>query len=602
MAKSKGQTFMFGAIILMISNIAVKVIGAFLRIPLTNIIGVEGMAYYNAAYSIYVSFYMISTAGIPVAVSRMIAVANSKNNHKEIKRIFDVAFALFFVIGFLGTAAMMIGAGQFSESAKMPDATFAMMAIAPTIFFICLSSAYRGYFQGLQNMVPTAVSQVIEAAAKLGIGIIAAIYFTSNGYPKHEVAAYVILGVTIGVLLGVVYGAVAKAMFNSSKEQKDALINCNESVRSKKSILKELVVIAIPITLASSIMGLTNLVDTMLFANGLQSTGLTEKVATSYYGAYTSMVYPLFNLVPPFIFTFGISAIPAISSAIAVGDRNKASKDIESAFRNCAIIAIPCAIGLGTLSKRVISFLFNNEVIGVGIDSLSSDAVSKALSDIAVKAGDSGLNSGLAQGPIANKLHFDSVASGGNVGVSTIDIASPALSLIVVGILFLGVISITNSVLQACKKEKYTIISTTSGIAVKAVSTFFLSRIPGLGLLGAAGGTLLCYFTIMCLNLFFMIKMTGFVPKASKILSKPLLAGIGCGVAALGMSFLCDYITLGSKLATVASIGVAAVVYIILLLILKGLNRYDVMMMPKGAKLCSILDRFNLLEKGDSNE
>lgn len=593
---------MFGAIILMISNIAVKVIGAFLRIPLTNIIGVEGMAYYNAAYSIYVSFYMISTAGIPVAVSRMIAVANSKNNHKEIKRIFDVAFALFFVIGLLGTAAMMIGAQQFAESAKMPDAFFAMLAIAPTIFFICLSSAYRGYFQGLQNMVPTAVSQVIESVAKLGIGIIAAFYFTSKGYPKHEVAAYVILGVTIGVLLGVVYGAVVKAMYNSSKDNMNALLNCNEPVRSKKSILKELVIIAIPITLASSIMGLTNLIDTMLFANGLQSTGLTEKVATSYYGAYTSMVYPLFNLVPPFIFTFGISAIPAISSAIAVGNRTKASKDIESAFRNCAIIAIPCAIGLGTLSKRVISFLFNNEIIGVGIDSMSSEAINSAFLRTSEKAAEMGFNTGLVQGALPNKLHFDSVAAGGNMGVSTIDIAAPALSLIVVGILFLGVISITNSVLQACQKERYTIISTTSGIVVKAVSTYFLSRIPGLGLLGAAGGTLLCYFTIMCLNLFFMIKMTGFVPKASRIFIKPLLAGVGCAGAAIGMSLLCDYVSLNSRLATIASIGVAAIVYIVLLLVFKGLNRYDVMMMPKGAKLCSVLDKFNLLEKENENE
>ena len=150
---------MLGALILMISNIAVKLIGAFLRIPLTNIIGVEGMAYYNAAYSIYVTFYTISTAGIPVAVSRMIATANSQNNHKEIKKIFKVAFWLFFVIGVVGTTVMMLFAKQFAASSKMPDSFYAMLAIAPTIFFICLSSAYRGYFQGLQNMTPTAVSQ-----------------------------------------------------------------------------------------------------------------------------------------------------------------------------------------------------------------------------------------------------------------------------------------------------------------------------------------------------------------------------------------------------------------------------------------------------------
>ncbi len=549
MAKAKKQTLMFGAVILMLSNVVVKLIGAFLRIPLTNIIGVEGMAYYNAAYSIYVTFYTVSTAGIPVAVSRMIATAHSKNNHKEIKRIFNVAFALFFVIGVVGTAVMMIFAKQFASSAKMPDSFYAMLAIAPTIFFICLSSAYRGYFQGLQNMTPTAVSQVIEAVAKFGIGITAAIYFTSKGYPSHIVAAFVILGVTIGVLLGVIYGAITKSMFVSSSEYKNNLISCNSECRKSKSILKELVFIAIPITLASSIMGLTNIFDTMMFASGLQETGLPEKAATSYYGTYTSMVYPLFNLVPPFIYTFAISAIPAISSAVAVNDREKASKDIESAFRNCALIAIPCAIGLASLSKRIIAFLFDNE-------------------DIVVAE---------------------------NVSVDAISIAAPALSVISLGILFLGIISITNAVLQACKMERFTIISTASGVIVKIIAIYFLSRVPDFGLLGAALSTVLCYFTIMCLNLFFMYTKTGFTLKISKIFIKPLASGILCGAAALLVSGLMS----DGRIGTLASIAAAVVVYVVVFVSLKGLNRYDVMMMPKGQKLCALLDRFNLLEKGE---
>ena len=544
---------MLGALILMISNVVVKLIGAFLRVPLTNIIGVEGMAYYNAAYSIYVTFYTISTAGIPVAVSRMIATANSKNNHNEIKKIFKVAFLLFFFIGVVGTSLMMIFARNFSLSAKMPDSYFAMLAIAPTIFFICLSSAYRGYFQGLQNMTPTAVSQVIEAFAKFGIGLFAAIYFTRNNYPIYEVAAYVILGVTIGVFLGVVYGAIVKAMYTSSSEYKSEIVVCNEKSRSWTVILKELIIIAIPITLASSIMGLTNIVDTMLFANGLQASGLSEKAATSFYGTYTSMVYPLFNLVPPFIYTFAISAIHAVSSAIAVNDRTKATKDIESAFRNCAIIAIPAAIGLGTLSKRVIAFLFENE----------------------------------------------SVAIDNGASVSTIELAASALSVIAVGILFLGVISITNAVLQACKCEKYTIISTTAGIVIKVIGTYFLSRIPGFGLLGASVSTLLCYFSIMCLNLFFMLSKTGFSVHSSKVLLKPFIAGVICGIFALASSAILNLTPFSGRIGTLVSIAVAAVAYFVSLVIFKGLNRYDIMMMPKGNKICSLLDKFNLLEKGE---
>ena len=546
LTKSKGQTFVFGAIILMLSNVAVKVIGAFLRVPLTNIIGVDGMAYYNAAYSIYVSFYMISTAGIPVAVSRMIATANSKNNYKEIKRIFEVAFRVFFVIGAVGTAVMMIFAKSFSSS--VPGSYYAMLAIAPTIFFICLASAYRGFFQGHSNMIPTAVSQVIEAAAKMGIGIFAAIYFTSKGYPFPVVAAYVILGVTIGVLLGLVYCVITKVMFNNAKVNKENLASCTEECRSSKSIFKELVIIAIPITLASSIMGLTNVADTFFFPWGLSVIGVGEEVATSFYGTYTSMVYPLFNLVPPFIYTFGISAIPAISSAVAVGNRKKAKMDIESAFRNCALIAVPCAIGFGVLSKNIIEFLFKDDIIAT---------------------------------PDGN--------------VSAIDIAAPALSVLSVAIIFLGVISITNSVLQACSKEKYTIVSTVIGLIVKIVATFTLSMIPGFDLLGAAIGTLLCYFTIMSFNLFFMIAKTGFVPNFFRIIIKPLIAGLSCGATALAVSLILPSIISSHRVVTIGSIAAAGMVYVFVILVIKGLNRYDVMMMPKGEKLCKVLDKFNLL-------
>jgi len=541
----------------MISNLAVKLIGAFLRIPLTNIIGVEGMKYYNSAYSIYVSFYMISTAGIPVAVSRMIATANSKNLHLEIKKIFKIAYSLFFVIGAVGTAAMMVFAKNFATSAGLPGAYLAMLAIAPTIFFICLSSAYRGYFQGMQDMVPTAVSQVIEAVAKVGIGIICALYFTSKGYEVHVIAAFVILGVTIGVLLGMIYTMIVKIMYNSSKEYKENLANAikeNQKCRKGSEILKELIIIAIPITLASSIMGLTNTVDTMVMSRALSSTGITPDAAGDFYGTYSSMVIPLLNLAPPFIYPFAISAIPAISTALELQDNKKIHLHVESAFRNCAIIAIPCAIGMGTLSKRIVDFLFKE----------------------------------------------DEIISGDRVFLAR-ELAGPALSVVSISIFFLGVISITNSVLQACKKERYTIISTTCGIVVKIIATWLLSTIPNIGITGAAMGTALCYFTIMALNLFFMAKTIGVFPNMRRVFLKPLTAGVACGVVAFAVSNLLKNAAVNQKLVTLLAIGVAAVVYVVVLLSLKGISRYDVMMMPKGEKLCRVMDKFGLLEKGEEN-
>ena len=141
LAKQGSQTFVFGAVILMVSNILVKIIGAVFKIPLTNIIGVDGMAYFNAAYSIYVTLYNVSTSGLPVAISRMVAAENAGNNLKAANRIFSVAFRLFFFIGLAGTLIMTLFADRFAAICGIAQAKLATMVIAPTLFFICLSSA-----------------------------------------------------------------------------------------------------------------------------------------------------------------------------------------------------------------------------------------------------------------------------------------------------------------------------------------------------------------------------------------------------------------------------------------------------------------------------
>ncbi len=551
MGKVKGQTFVFGAIILLISNILVKIIGAFFRLPITNIIGVEGMAYFNSAYAIYVVFYNISTAGIPVAVSRMVAASNEKQNHKEAHKIFRIALNMFLVIGFVGTAVMMIFSKTFAATSKMPDSYLAMLAIAPTIFFICVSSAYRGYFQGLSDMVPTGVSQVIESAGKLGIGLAAAVICTRIGLGTKYTAAFVISGVSIGVALSTLYVVTLKF------KRRNSLLTENEtsiSVRSGKDIIKELVVTAIPITLASSIMGLTNIIDTFVLPRQLLTTGITESAATSFYGTYSSMVIPLFNMAPTFIYPFAISAIPAVSAAISLGDKNKAYKNIESAFRNCSLIAIPCAIGLSVMSYRILDLLFTKkEIIETGISS-----------------------------------------------VATHDIAAPALSVVSASIFFLGIIAITNSVLQTWRKERLTIVSTCSGVVVKLLVTYFVSGIENSGIMGSAVGTAACYFTIMALNLFFVIKHTGFVPHIGRIFAKPLIAGVCCGLSAYGVSLLLDLAGLNRHIVTIFAIGIAAVVYAAVVLLSKGIYREDVLMMPKGAKLVSVMDKFNLLDKKEN--
>jgi len=222
-----------GVAVLAFSNIVVKIIGLLFKVPMHSILGDMGMGYFNAAYEVYKWFYTLSTAGLPIAVSVFVAESRAKRRYNQTKKILRVTLLLFIIVGITGTAVMIVFASLFAGIAGSPHAAPAIICLAPTLFFICVASAYRGYFQGHQYMTPTAVSQIIETAGKLIIGIVFAkfayakyvspllITFGSfDKIPEAEqamslsmVAAYAIVGLTIGVAAGTVYLWVTKLLF-----------------------------------------------------------------------------------------------------------------------------------------------------------------------------------------------------------------------------------------------------------------------------------------------------------------------------------------------------------------------------------------------------
>mgnify|MGYP002752950156 CR=1 FL=1 len=188
--RNSSKLFFSGVLILTISNLIVKAIGLMFKIPMNHIVGDEGMGYYNEAYTIYTFLYMISTAGLPTAISIMVADSRAAGKVRQVKRIFRVSLGLFFAIGIVGMLVMLLGAGPLSTMIGAENTKYCIMAIAPTLFFICISSALRGYFQGYQSMFPTAVSQLIEAVCKLGVGITLALYAIRMDLPIYIAAAY----------------------------------------------------------------------------------------------------------------------------------------------------------------------------------------------------------------------------------------------------------------------------------------------------------------------------------------------------------------------------------------------------------------------------
>lgn len=219
--KKSTKMFVNGVLILTISNILVKTIGLLFKIPLHDYLGDEGMGYFNAAYTIYTWFYMISTAGLPIAMSVLVSKSRAKGNFNQVKKILRLSLWLFFIVGSVGMLILALGSGMFAALIKVERANLCILAIAPTLFFVCLTSAYRGYFQGHQIMWPTAVSQLLESVGKLVLGILFASWSISRGDPLYVTAAYTILGITIGVFCGMVFIWITKLLYNTDAVNAD---------------------------------------------------------------------------------------------------------------------------------------------------------------------------------------------------------------------------------------------------------------------------------------------------------------------------------------------------------------------------------------------
>ena len=537
-----GQNFLYGAVILIIANMLGKIFGVIFKIPISGIIYDEGMGYFNSAYNIYVFFYMVSTTGFPVAVSRMVAVSNSNGNRAETKRIFKVSMSVFVVLGIAGTAIMFFGAGIITKIINNPNAFYCIATIAPTLFFVCISSAYRGYFQGHQNMVPTAVSQVIESFGKLAIGIAAGMYARNMGYSLPIIAAYAICGITVGVAVGMIYLHFTKSVFNKKNIADEAMqVQPDMPVRSSKSILKELLITSVPMIISSSLLSLTNFIDIVIIMRRLQDIGFSQEMANKLYGAYTTKAVTLFNMPPAFIYPFTMSIMPVLAAAYAKKDSGAIHRTVESTFRIVSIISIPCALGMSALALPIIDFIFPKNVEMIPTEQIA-----------------------------------------------------PLLSILAVAIFFVSIVSVSTAMLQSQKFERKPLYSMLIGAVVKLVTSYILIGIPSIGLYGTPIGTILCYLTIMCINMYFLMKHTKYIPPIRKIFIKPLIAGGSCAIAA-AVTYAVLSKVISVRLSTVAAILVAVAVYGILLLVLRSFEREDLMMLPKGEKILKVFEKFKLV-------
>ena len=523
----KKQTFLQGAAVLAAATAIVKIIGAIYSIPLANIIGDEGFSYFNKAYQIYEVLLMISTTGLPVAMSRMISEAQALERHDQVRKIYSTALRVFLLLGILGTGGMLLFARPLSLFvAKTADAQFAILCLAPAVLLICIIAAFRGFFQGQSNMTPTSVSQVFEALCKLVVGLgLAWLLLQSTGKLSYS-AGGAILGVTIGLVVSALY------LGNCYRKASRGLPTGGE-VSSTKDTLKQLLVIAIPITLGSAGLQIINLVDTVVYMNRLVgAVGFTAEQANELSGIY-DFCRKIFNLPCAFITPITISIIPAITAHLAMKN-NRGVRMVEgSAMRITGLIAMPCAAGLFCLGEPIMLLLRSYS---------------------------------------GEKL----------------ELAGLLMALLGITVIFNSVILVTNAMMQAHGDVTTPVVNMIAGGVVKVIINFFLVGVPELNIVGAAIGTLICYLLIVALNIIAMYRKKTIDLRSLKGLLKPLLAAVLMGaVAYMVNGFLCAYIP--EKLACVVAIGAAGVAYAVLVLALRIITYDDCMLLPAGEKIAKIL-------------
>lgn len=539
--------FIKGALILTASNLIVKILGAVYRVPLMRILGEEGMGLFMAVYPFYTMMLSISTAGVPLAVSKLVSEKIALDNYAGAKQVFKVALILMFASGMVVTGALIFIAPYYTANVlKVPRTLYPMIAIAPTIVFFATKAVYRGFFQGQQRMGPSGIASVAEQLVRVGTVFILAIILVKKSL---ELGA---AGAAFGSVTGAAAGfIVLLTYFHRSKREYNQLVAkaTANSLSPTKRVIKEIFILALPITIGSIIVPIVNMVDSTLILPRLQAGGFSEEAALGMLGVFSGAAMALVNV--PSIFTLGLGAslLPAVSRANAVKNFDAVGKLNRLSSKIGQIIALPSAIGLFVLAEPISIFLFANEAV-----------------------------------------------------------ARP-LSVVAFATIFIVLNQVTTPVLQGLGKTYVPVIHMFIGLLPKVAIDYFLTPIARINILAPAYGTIATFAIASFLNLRAIHKFTGtripffagFVkPAVNAVLMGvsvyfvyPPFYSLARGILGSGRSD-----SLYTGLGTLASIFVGVIVYGLATLLTGTITRSELERVPKiGVKLAKQLSRLRLLRQ-----
>lgn len=541
MGNNNGKdSFLKGALILGLAGILVKIIGAFFRIPLGNLIGAEGMGYYQAAYPVYTLFLTLATAGFPTALAKLVSEKMAIGDYKGAHKVFKVSYSVLAITGFIAFCIFFFGADFIvNDIMENPGAKYAMLAISPALLFVPVMSSYRGYFQGRREMTQIAISQISEQLFRVVLGITLAYFLMykwgANPGPEQG-AAGAIMGATIGAIASIIYLIIAY-LVKLKTIKREIKISKKFKEENIARILKKLLVVAVPITIGASVMPLVNMIDNVIVIRRLIEAGFTQTQANVMFGQLTGMAMAIINLPSVITVAMSMSLVPTISQAYAVGNRIKAIKETKSAIKITLMIVLPAAFGIASLAHPIMKLLYPVEPATVGTILL---------------------------------------------------VLAPC-------IVFLGLIQSLNGILQGMGKPMVPVICLVIGMVFKVVISYTLTAIPQINVIGSALGTLTAYFVASMLELIYIKRAMKMKLSKMEFFIKPLLIVITMFIA-VKLSFTFIIGILGNTLSTILAIAIGAIVYILATFTLGGIKKEELLSMPKGDKVYKVLRKLKIMK------
>ena len=549
--KKNSGSFVTQAAILAAAGLFVRLLGFICRVPMTrSLLGDAGNSIYASSYALYNLFFVISSAGMPAAVSKLIAERVSVGRHRDAHRVFKLSMLFGAGIGFVCMLVLFFGASAASDFVGNPRGLLSLQVLTPSILIVSIMSVYRGYIQGMGSTVPTAVSQIIEGVFNTVFSLLLAYMWMRFASADADILALGVAGATAGTTISTAIGLIVMVGFYLLLRPR-ILQGIQDAPVEKKPIaardlMRDIVSTVVPIIAGTAILTISNLIDIAMVKNRLASvlveTGTEAVRMWSEYeveamnGILQGKVFTITTLPVSISTALATAVVPSIATAAVKKRHGEVKQKINMSMRIAMIISFPCAMGIGVLADPIL------------------------------------------------RLLFGSVSDGGDV-----------LQIGAVSIVFLALTQIITGTLQGIGKVKIPMYGVLMGVVVKIIVNFFLLTVPSVNIKGAVIGTIACYVVAGSFDWYMLVKYTGTKPDFMGIIIKPAVASLVMGMSVYIVYNVVQYIVPSNALATMLSIAAGVVVYFAVMLLAGGLKKEDILILPGGKRLAAAMTRRGLL-------